>query len=121
MKPDIPPVSPFYFDPPSSQPPLWSRLRLPNGQRAGEVAHHEAELDIYCQAHFQESWLSLSLSCWERQVEHLVEIERRVEALKALLEVGQAPRTLKWVFKQNISSLETLVDDGFLAAQLLIG
>lgn len=121
MKPDIPPVSPFYFDPPSSQPPLWSRLRLPNGQRAGEVAHHEAELDIYCQAHFQENWLSLSLSCWERQVEHLVEIERRVEALKALLEVGQAPRTLKWVFKQNISSLETLVDDGFLAAQLLIG
>ncbi|MHA6234048.1 tetratricopeptide repeat protein [Pseudomonas fluorescens group sp. PF-69] len=121
MKPDIPPVSPSNFDPPSSQPPVWSRLRLPNGQRAGEVVHHEAELDLYCQAHFQESWSSLSLTCWERQVEHLTQIERRVDAFQVLLEVGQAPSTLKWVFKQMISSLESLVGDGFLAAQLLIG
>jgi TPR repeat protein len=107
---------PYEFD-----SPLYYRLTLPNGQRVGDISNDPLEIERYCQAQFRQGWLPLKFAALQALSARLSQIEGRISPLKALLNAGQPASTLRPVFHQIIDSLQTLVADGSLNAQLLMG
>jgi TPR repeat protein len=121
MKPELPPISPAQFRPTSYEVPLYDRLKLPNGLRVGEVTKDIARLELYCQSHFSLDWISVKYEAILALSDRVFHVENQLPALEALLAVGQPPDSLRSVFCQILETLDELVSDGSLNAQLLIG
>lgn len=97
------------------------KFLLPNGQILCGVGHVGPDLDAYCKAHFQRSWVEVILEIESSLAERLRGIEKRLPALEALLTDGQSPETLRPVFQDIIGTLSALVEHGCLDAQMRIG
>jgi TPR repeat protein len=121
MKPELPPVSPAQFRPTSYEIALYDRLKLPNGLRVGEVTKDISSLELYCQSHFSLDWISVKYEAILALSDRVFHVENQLPALEALLAAGQPPDSLRSVFCQILETLDELLSDGSLNAQLLIG
>lgn len=121
MKPDLPQISPTQFHPIFVETTLDNRLKLPDGQRSGEVSTNPFELDVYCQSSFGKSWSIVKCDAQGDLVRRMADMNARLSAFKELLRHGQPAATLDGAYGEFVESLRELHNDGSLNALILIG